>query len=82
MSRENGQLRTCDRCGAQAFFKCTDEGETDGGWTRWDIIEPAVGWKMVETVGDICPECYKEFKNMLESFSRKPPRAKEDLREH
>ena len=29
MSQVNGQLSTCERCGAQVFRKCTGEGEMD-----------------------------------------------------
>lgn len=81
MSRKNGQLRTCDRCGTQAFFECTGEGEADGGFTRWNKFEPAVGWDLVLSVGDVCPDCKKDFEDMLEAFRRKPPTMKEDIHE-
>lgn len=48
MAKVNGQLVTCDRCGKQIFRKCTGEGETDGGFTRWNTFEEMPdGWKLV-----------------------------------
>lgn len=48
MAKINGQLVTCDRCGVQVFRRCTGEGETDGGYTRWNDFEPLpAGWGMV-----------------------------------
>lgn len=67
--------------GAQVFFGCTGEGEADGGFTRWNKFEPAVGWDLVLSVGDVCPDCKKDFEDMLEAFRRKPPTMKGDLHE-
>ena len=68
MSQVNGQLSTCERCGAQVFRKCTGEGEMDGGYTRWNNFEPYPdGWGLVsvpESAGTrhdylrVCPECH------------------------
>lgn len=74
MSRENGQLLTCDRCGAWVFLECTGEGEADGGWTRWNKFEPSPNWGYLDGVGDICPKCRVEYENMLEQFKRRQPK--------
>lgn len=68
MARENGQQRTCDRCGGTGFFKTIGEGETDGGYTRWNKFEEATGWTTEYEVGDLCPSCSKLYKNMKEVF--------------
>ena len=67
MSQVNGQLTTCERCGAQIFRKCIGEGEADGGYTRWNKFEPyPEGWELVSIpksdtarYGNIrvCPDC-------------------------
>lgn len=75
MSHVNGQITTCDRCGAQVFSKCTGEGEADGGFTRWNDFEKLPeGWGLVAVpnsigwVGNgnayngylqVCPTCHK-----------------------
>ena len=66
MSRKNGQMRTCDRCGKQEFFECTGEGETDGGFTRWNKFEPAGGWSVDR--GDLCPVCTQKLKERVQEF--------------
>lgn len=68
--QENGQLLTCDRCGKAAFFRCTGEGELDGGYTRWNEFEEAKGWSYEGCIGDLCPTCTNEFKAMKENFKR------------
>ena len=75
MAETNGKIVTCDRCGAEIFLKCTGEGETDGGYTRWNEFEKLPdGWDLVavpNSVGwtgygnaynmylQVCPECHK-----------------------
>lgn len=81
MSRENGQMLTCNRCGTWVFLKCTGEGETDGGFTRWNNFEPAPGWNVASYIGDLCPECYKAFQDMFENFAGKRLFTKEDSHE-
>lgn len=70
MSQTNGQLRTCDRCGNQVFLKCTGEREMDGGYTRWNTFDEkaAVGWSREHQIGDLCPECTKEYQTILRKF--------------
>lgn len=72
MGRTNGQMRTCDRCGATVFLKCTGEGDRDGGYTRWNCFEdPPKGWNILTSIGDICPECWAEYSAMFEEFKTK-----------
>ena len=75
MSKINGQITICDRCGAQTVRKCTAEGEADGGWTRWNNFEALPdGWDLVAVpkcigwVGNgnayhgylqVCPSCHE-----------------------
>lgn len=76
MSQVNGQLTTCQRCGAQIFRKCTGEGEADGGFTRWNNFEPyPEGWDLVAVpktanTGNgnayngymrVCPDCNRAW---------------------
>ena len=68
MARENGQLRTCDRCGKTIFLKVIGDGETDGGYTRWNNFENANGWTVVTDIGDLCPECSGEFEELKKNF--------------
>ena len=77
MAKVNGQMVTCDRCGASIFLKCTGEGERDGGFTRWnefDTLPP--GWEIVEIPGNkyiqTCPSCTKLWVDALtEHFLKK-----------
>ena len=81
MSKMNGQIVTCDRCGAHIFRKCTGEGETDGGFTRWNNFESLpVGWDFVAVPRSIewtecgnaynrylqvCPTCHKLWDEII-----------------
>ena len=84
MSQVNGQLSTCERCGAQIFRKCTGEGETDGGYTRWNNFEPyPEGWGLVSVPKSaglshnfmrVCPDCNAAWNRALnEGFLRGTP---------
>lgn len=75
--RTNGQLRTCDRCGASVFLKCIGEGETDGGYTRWSKFEEAEGWSKELDMGDLCPSCTAELEALKEEFKWKKKRWQE-----
>ncbi len=66
MSRVNGQLITCDRCGEQGFARCIGEGERDGGYTRWNKFEHPEGWSV--NGGDLCPTCTRKYEEMLKGF--------------
>ena len=66
MSRLNGQMRTCDRCGKSAFFKCIGDGELDCGYTRWNNFEEATDWSVER--GDLCPDCTHKLKNVMDYF--------------
>lgn len=68
MSRVNGQLITCDRCGKTTFCKCIGEGETDGGFTRWNKFEKAEGWDYESSIGNMCPECFKLWETLKADF--------------
>ncbi|MBR3797206.1 MAG: hypothetical protein IKK34_14440 [Clostridia bacterium] len=69
MAYMNGRKYTCDRCGSEAFCKCTGEGETDGGFTRWNEFEPLPeGWQTHFEVGMLCPMCNQEFNIFVTHF--------------
>ena len=78
MSKNNGRMLTCDRCGAWKFLKCTGEGEADGGYSRWNKFEPAPEWGWISDIGDVCPKCMKDYADMLERYKKRPPQVKED----
>lgn len=76
MAEVNGQLSSCDRCGAQIFRKTTGEGEADGGFTRWNKFEPyPEGWGVVviPVTGRpystdhirVCPDCHRLWQSAL-----------------
>ena len=72
MAEVNGKLISCDRCGKIAFLKCTGEGETDGGFTRWNNFEPdPPGWGYLREVGRLCSDCNSEYNRLLENFKSK-----------
>jgi predicted nucleic acid-binding Zn ribbon protein len=91
MSQVNGQLSTCERCGAQVFRKCTGEGETDGGYTRWNNFEPyPKGWGLVDVPEGVkppynsmrvCPDCRAAWNKAInEGFLKGTPYYKEEAR--
>ena len=62
MASVNGQLTTCDRCGAEVFRKAVGEGEADGGYTRWNNFEPYPdGWRIV----DVPQSAGRQYNNMM-----------------
>lgn len=69
MADVNGKLVSCDRCGTQIFLKCTGEGETDSGFTRWNMFETfPQGWEQHYEVGLLCPECNEKYKELVNTF--------------
>ena len=69
MSQENGRLTHCDRCGNTVFSKVTGEGETDGGFTRWDEFEPLPeGWDFHTETGMLCPMCNADYTRIINVF--------------
>ena len=73
MSREKGQKVTCDRCKKEIFLKTIGDGETDGGYTRWNKFEDfPEGWYSHYEMGDLCPDCSKEWTKLKEDFKNKP----------
>jgi len=62
----NGRMIYCERCNKQLFLKCIGEGESDGGYTRWNKFEDVPkGWGAVYDTNHegkyICDECRKKF---------------------
>lgn len=71
MSRVNGQLLTCDRCGANTFLKHIGDKTLDGGYTKFNRFEDKPeGWGSPRDVKylDLCPLCYDVYKRTLEKF--------------
>ena len=72
MAEAKGKLVSCDRCGDTVFLKCTGEGETDGGYTRWNTFETFPdGWAYHHEVGSLCPSCNAEYKRLIVDFKKK-----------
>ena len=71
MSEKNGKLTTCDICGATVFSRSIGEGETDGGFTRWNKFEPKPeGWSWESELGDLCPKCSDRFNSKWEQLKK------------
>jgi hypothetical protein len=72
MAEKIGKLIICDKCGDTAFLKCIGEGETDGGYTRWNKFEtPPEGWGYAhdcEKTKKLCPKCYKTYCDIIRGF--------------
>ena len=69
MSVVYGKLVTCSRCGATIFLKYLRKGDTDGGYTKYDIYEELPeDWLNGTEFGDLCPECTLEFKTWVNQF--------------
>lgn len=69
MSKVNGQLVTCDRCGKTIFRECIGEGETDGGFTRWNkFTDLPKDWTKPYNIGDLCPDCSLEWELLEQEF--------------
>jgi hypothetical protein len=77
MAEKKGLLIICDRCGDTGFCECIGEGEADGGFTRWNKFEqPPEGWVFAmdcEKFNRLCPDCYKEYSNMIRKFEESQP---------
>lgn len=70
MAQVNGCLTTCDRCGKTIFRRAIGEGETDGGFTRWNKFEPMpTGWKSHADTDLLCDECEKEYQRIIREFN-------------
>ena len=72
MAEKNGRLYICDRCGETTFCECTGEGETDGGYTRWNTFKPLPddwGYSSdCKKIRRLCPRCNKIYRDMIKSF--------------
>lgn len=62
--RKNGAMFICNRCGKQTFAERFDDGVFDEdalqGW--------ALDHKDVWGVGDLCPECFKKYRDTMNEF--------------
>lgn len=72
MAEKVGKMLICDRCGKTVFLECTGEGETDGGYTRWNKFEAAPdGWSYHLDIGRLCPDCNALYEDLIKSFISK-----------
>lgn len=77
MGTVNGQLCTCDRCGAEVFRKNIGEEVMDGGYTKWNKFEPMPdGWGNQPHMGLMCPDCNKKYMKMINAFKEYRAAAK------
>ena len=56
--------RVCDRCGYNLEYYTYDEDELLKDW----------GWR--RDTGDLCPECYEEYKRVIGRFNANRRRKK------
>ena len=76
MSTKLGKYYICDRCGTTSFFEKIGEGETDGGFTKFDKFEEADGWNTVypeaaHSMGNsklLCPTCSEKYNKLMQEF--------------
>lgn len=68
MSKCEGMLYTCTRCGATEFVKLIDERYLDGGYTPHREYEKPEGWLRENEMGDLCPNCADVFKLFVTNF--------------
>ena len=77
MAEVKGKLCSCDRCDKTVFLKCTGEGSSDGGFTRWNTFETfPEGWPYHREVGSLCPSCNEEYTKLLKNFMKKSVTSK------
>lgn len=69
MAQYNGRLTICDRCGAKGFARTIGDGETDGGYTRWNKFEPLAGWSYESDIGSMCPVCTAQWQETKATFT-------------
>ena len=65
--KKNGQLLTCDRCNASVFLKSTSTTFSGSQWINEFENTPA-GWVEYTEIGDLCPACSKEYKQLKLEF--------------
>ena len=63
-----GKKDICDRCKTETFVRYIGTKEMDGGWTRIQNFEKLENWTWENDIGDLCPNCSKTYKEMIESF--------------
>lgn len=66
MSRAEGRLIICDRCGATVFCKRLSDGNDPACFEK----RPA-GWTIPTSFKDLCPQCSAEFNELVSSFLNK-----------
>lgn len=78
MSKVNGRMTTCDRCGCEVFSKCIDEEVTRAGYTIREHFEPLpTGWAWHPETGQLCPNCEGEYQMIIYHFNMHPPEVKQ-----
>lgn len=74
MSRREGELTVCERCGEQLFVEKEGEIIQDGGFSITSKLkERPKGWELVPGPGgkgywDVCPKCYERYLILLGGF--------------
>ena len=71
MAQIKGKLILCSgkNCSNTAFVKFTGEGDTDGGYTKFDTYENLPdGWENYTGIGDLCPECATKLKMFIKDL--------------
>lgn len=62
--RKNGAMFICNRCRKQVFAERLDDGKYDS--------KPLDGWALdcerICGVGDLCPDCFKAYREAMEGF--------------
>lgn len=69
--------RICSRCGEVVLRKLVKTSFLDGGFTRSDEFEKAVGWAWHYETNWLCPKCEEEYKNTISQFLSKAEKQKE-----
>lgn len=68
MSRRDGRIYTCDRCGEQVFLRLIGKETLDGGFTSYNQFEKLPdGWTF-ESRWDLCPECSRQYQQAIDQF--------------
>ena len=69
MAEVKGKMITCNRDSNFVFLKRLVDGDTDGGFTKYERYEDLPSdWMFATQFGYLCPKCAREFRTFMTTF--------------
>lgn len=68
MAKQVGVMTICEMCGKQVFKEYENKHLGNDIYVNAEYFKIPPGWELIIGVGDVCPECRRDYMDVREQY--------------